>query len=304
MRLDRFLTLYLFHPWAKRRKKREEWHVPILMYHSISDDPENGIHPYYRINTSQKIFAEQMKFLYENNYSVITLNEAVKIISADLYEPDNQGSCGCSNLPVFHHSNIPQKKVVLTFDDGYRDFYIHAFPILNQFGFTPTVFLPTDFISGGKPGLKGKEHLSWGEVKELHSQGVFFGSHTVSHPQLKMLIQGEIEREIRISKETIEDRVGCHVDSFSYPYQFPEQDKSFIRNLKNTLLNAGYRNGVSTRIGTAESPKDTYFLKRLPINSDDTIPFFQAKLEGGYDWLNKVQLFWKQLKGNLHLRDV
>jgi len=257
--------------------------IPILMYHSISDEPETG-HPYFWINTSPRLFAEHMKFLRDNDYKVISLSEAVEIISQTSKDP----------TPNTQHTK--PRYMVLTFDDGYRDFYTHAFPILKQFGFSPTVFLPTDFISGEKPGLKGKDHLGWGEVKELHSQGVFFGSHTATHTQLKMLRQDEIEREIRISKETIEDRIGCYVDSFSYPYRFPEQDKNFIRNLKNTLLKAGYRNGVSTRLGTAGSPKDTYFLKRLPINSDDTIPFFQAKLEGGFDWLHKLQFLFKQLK--------
>jgi len=99
MRFDRLSTLYFFHPLGQMMRLRDEIRIPILMYHSITNDSENELHPYYRINTSPEIFAEHMKFLYENNYSVITLAEAVKLL---------------------FNSQPATRYAVVTFDDGFR----------------------------------------------------------------------------------------------------------------------------------------------------------------------------------------
>ena len=77
-RLDRSLTLYVFGPLSRFRRPRG-LRIPILMYHSISDEPETG-HPYYWINTSPARFTEHMKFLHDNNYEVISLSKAIELI--------------------------------------------------------------------------------------------------------------------------------------------------------------------------------------------------------------------------------
>jgi peptidoglycan/xylan/chitin deacetylase (PgdA/CDA1 family) len=109
------------------------------------------------------------------------------------------------------------KLVVLTFDDGFRDFYTQACPMLKQYGFFATVFLPTALIDDGRKSLKGKDHLSGEDVRDLHNNGVAFGSHTVTHLQLRILQKHEIEYEIKWSKEVIEDMIGQRVESFSPP---------------------------------------------------------------------------------------
>lgn len=274
-RIDRISTLYFFHPLGQMMRLHDEMRIPILMYHSISNDNENGVHPYYRINTSPDIFAKHMKFLYENNYLVITLTEAVKL----LINPQ----------PATRYA-------VLTFDDGFRDFYTQAYPILQKYGFGATVFLPTGFIDDEGLKIKDKEHLGWREVRELHKDGITFGSHTVTHPKLNLLKKEDIVYEIRQSRETIEDKLGESIESFSCPYAFPGEDKRFTRFLKETLQECGYRYGVSTRIGTTTKDDDIFFLKRIPANSCDDVSFFRAKLEGAYDWLNRLQYLFKMLK--------
>jgi peptidoglycan/xylan/chitin deacetylase (PgdA/CDA1 family) len=270
------------------------------MYHSISDEPEKG-HPYYWINTSPKRFAEHMKFLHDNNYKVIGLSESVGLIeSSSSAVRNNVLRIGTSLLHPTPYTLHSDKFVVLTFDDGYRDFYTHAFPVLKEYGFTATVFLPTSLINNGtKPGLKGKEHLYWAEVVELEKTGITFGSHTVTHSQLRFLKREEIPREIKESKEIIEDNTGKLVGSFSFPFAFPDEDKQFKNYVTATLEECGYKNGVSTRIGTVNDEEDKFFLKRIPLNSFDDIVFFEAKLGGHYDWLYKPQCYFKIVKSKL-----
>jgi len=249
------------------------------MYHSISKNSENGIHPYYRINTSPDIFAEHMRFINENNYSVTTLLDVKNHIESGI--------------------KITNKYVVITFDDGYCDFYTEAFPVLQKYGFTATVFLPTGFVS--KKGLKFKENetLTWNQVRELNNNGISFGSHTVTHPQLKSLRKEDIRHEIIHSKEVIEDKLGESIRAFSYPFAFPDEDNGFMTFLRDVLQESRYDCGVTTRIGTTSMKDDIYFLKRIPINSLDNKKLLNAKLNGYYDWCYYVQLVSKIISAKL-----
>ena len=276
-RADRLATLYLFHPLRRLVASDLTLCVPILMYHSVSEPAVDERHPYFETATSPTVFAEQMKFLKEAGYRTVTLDEAVRHVKS--------GEQDC------------QPRVVLTFDDGFRDFYTNAFPILENYQFTATVFLPTKYISEESRQFKGWHCMTWGEVRELYGAGIAFGSHTVSHHQLTTLTAPEVEEEIRGSKEAIEDRLGGSVDSFSYPFAFPETDRLFKRTLRDLLVAQGYQNGVTTVIGTCRSKSDCFFLPRLPANSWDDRCLFRAKLEGAYDWLHYFQYVAKLGKG-------
>jgi hypothetical protein len=266
-RLDRFATLYVVNP-VQRRISRNERSIPILMYHSISDEDETKVRAYYRTATSPMVFNQHMHHLHELGYSTINVADAVNALQ-------NGGSM--------------KRHVVVTFDDGYADFYREAFPALSRYGLTATVFLPTAYIGKAPVQFKKKDCLTWGEVRELRKYGISFGSHTVTHPQLSTLAGDKVKDEIVNSKQTIEDSLGESVDSFSYPFAFPEENRPFVRMLRNELIESGYDHGVSTRIGTARGQEDRYFLRRLPVNSLDDVSLFSAKLQGGYDWLHTIQ---------------
>ena len=273
LRLDRLATLYVVNP-LQRRMSRNKPSIPILMYHSITDSDETGVHAYYRTATSPSVFAQHMHHLHELGYSTINVADAVSLLQ----------------------KGGPTKKyAVVTFDDGYADFYTNAFPALSRHGFTATVFLPTAYIGMAPVQFKGKDCLTWSEIRELRKYGISFGSHTVTHPQLSTLDATAVKSELVNSKRTIEDNLGESVDSFSYPYAFPEGNISFTQRLRCTLMNSGYNQGVSTRIGVARRGEDRYFLRRVPINTFDDIALFSAKLRGGYDWLHTFQYVSKLL---------
>lgn len=273
LRFDRLATLYLFHPLLRGTRKGSS--VPILMYHSVSNDSGPRVHPYYQTVTSPLVFKSQMQQLRDMGYKTVSLRKAVDGLRKE--EP------------------IP-KHAVITFDDGFADFYREAFPELRRHGFTATMFLPTAYIGNNRLQFKQKECLTWSEICELRDHGISFGSHTVSHPQLSTLSPAEVEAEVAKSKHTIEDKLGEPIESFAYPFAFPETNKPFVQMLRTTLLESGYLNGVSTCIGTAHSREDSYFLRRLPINSLDDHSLFSAKLLGGYDWLHKFQVAAKRVR--------
>jgi peptidoglycan/xylan/chitin deacetylase (PgdA/CDA1 family) len=216
-----------------------------------------------------------MKFLHEEGYRALNVDKAL--------------------LPATEWDS-PSKSVVITFDDGYADFYRYAFPILSKHNFIATVYVITGLLKTERVCSNRTEWLNLSEVRELHSQGITFGSHTVTHPDLRLLPQDEVEYELSASKKSLEDALGASVKSFSCPFWFPEADRGFKRRLAYLLNKCGYENGVTTILGTAKPGANRWLLPRLPVNSQDDLHFFRAKLEGAYDWLHGPQYLVKIVK--------
>jgi peptidoglycan/xylan/chitin deacetylase (PgdA/CDA1 family) len=133
-------------------------------------------------------------------------------------------------------------------------------------------------------------------VRELQQQGISFGSHTVTHPQLHDLAPTRIREEILQSRQTIEDKTGSAIDTFAYPYAFPQTDVPFKSMLRKILEESGYRYGVCTQIGRAGAASDPLFLERLPVNGADDPALLRAKMTGAYDWVGSLQSLAKRIR--------
>ena len=166
-------------------------------------------------------------------------------------------------------------------------------PILQAYQFSATMFVVSSFPGNPTDVSSDRKFMSWSEVREVESSGITIGSHTVSHPKLRNLKPRDVERELKDSKQTIEDQLGKTINAFSYPYAFPEQDVTFRDRLRECEMEAGYRYGVTTVLGSVRETSDRYFLPRIPVNEYDDTRLFQAKLEGAYDWLHMPQLIYK-----------
>lgn len=246
------------------------------MYHSVADEDESAVAPYYRLAIAPSQFLRQMTWLHEQGYRTVSIAAAVELLRAG--------------------GDAAAKALVITFDDGYRNFCQQAFPALQRFGFTATVFLPAGAIGHRTLIFNRRECMIWSEVREMQQQGISFGSHTVSHPQLHGLDRRRIREEILGSQQTIEDRMGCAVDSFAYPYAFPQTDEPFKAMLRDILMEGGYRYGVCTQIGRAGVASDPLFLERLPVNSADDAALLAAKMAGNYDWVGGIQSLMKRFR--------
>jgi peptidoglycan/xylan/chitin deacetylase (PgdA/CDA1 family) len=229
--------------------------MTILMYHSISDDLTRD-----RFALSPRRFAAQMAWLAANEFRGVSVREAMAA-----------------------SPNRHQRTVVLTFDDGFLDTYLRAFPILVQHGFAATVFLPTGHVGGMNEWEDGavatKPLMGWDQIAEMAAAGIEFGSHTVSHLDLRNVRQNTIMNELAESKEVIEHKLGANVLSFAYPYGY------FRPDMPEMLAETGYEYGLlAATYGRNTPATGPYQLHRLPIWGGDSLPQFVAKLRGWYWW--------------------
>ncbi len=213
-------------------------HPIILTYHSVSE----GDSP---VKVSPALFAQQMEWLVarENVINVASLSDLM----------DHWGDLDF----------LTPRTVILTFDDGYADFYTNAAPVLLKHKLPATVFLPTSFVGStnawpGQPSwVKEEPLMNWQQIQELADAGFDFGSHTVSHPDLTALPPEEIEHELVESKRLIEERAGQNiVEHFCYPYG---KWNSAVRDA--TVRH--YRSACSTIAGTVRDTDDHRLLPRV-----------------------------------------
>ena len=275
MRFDRQFTVGVVRPLRRAARMSPAPGIPILMYHSISDDLDTQRRPYYRTVTSPARFRQHMATLRRRGVRTLTLSEAMRSLAAP---------ASVQETPA----------VVVTFDDGYLDFKTTAFPIMQEMGVSATVFVSTGYL--GKPFFDGRPCLREGDLESLACQGVEFGSHTVTHPQLRQVPRTQMVDELAMSRHRMTELLGKGVASFSYPFRFPSEDPSFMAELTTALVDCGYQQGVTTAIGVANQGDPRYFLRRLPVNDCDDDAFFEAKLDGHYDWLRFPQSARKQLR--------
>lgn len=226
--------------------------VPILMYHSIGYKDGDSFF------VTPENFRRQMEYIKKRGYEVISLDELANLIS--------------SSKP------FRKNKVVITFDDGYKDNFLYAYPVLKEMNFPATIFIVTDFI-GKKYDDSGKEFISWEEVAVMSNNGISFGGHTKSHVELGVVTDEVFAfEEISGSKKAIEKNIRKESGYFSYPVG------SFNDKVKVLVKKAGYKGACTTNRGFVKLNRDIYELKRIKItNSDMNKPFgFRAKLSGYY----------------------
>ena len=241
---------------------KKKYEVPVVMYHRVINKSENeGIHGTY---IYENIFREHMKYLKDNNFSVITFEDL-------------------NNIGWRNRFDKNKKYIIITFDDGYVDNYELAFPILKEFNFKATIFLMGESTYNEwdvkADGEKSFPLMSVEMIKEMQDYGIEFGAHTFNHPKLNKLSNDEIKHQIVDVKKPLEEKIGKEIITFAYPYGILND------YAKKMVEEAGYTFGVATDSGSVCLSDDLYQIRRIAIFPNTNLFSFKRKVKGNYNFI-------------------
>lgn len=231
--------------------------IPILMYHSIAEDAG----PQFKeFTVPPSLFERQMAYLSAQGYTALTVSQFTYI---------------CTH----QRERLPAKPVVITFDDAFLDFYTEALPVLNRYGLSATLYIPTAYVGGTSRWMEDKGEgsrpiLSWEQLREIRDSGIECGAHTHSHPQLDLLPLAQAKKEITLSKRLLEEHLGETVSSIAYPYGY------HTAAVKKLVREAGYTSACAVKNALSMPTTDPFALARVLVDPDTEVDAFAALLAG------------------------
>jgi peptidoglycan/xylan/chitin deacetylase (PgdA/CDA1 family) len=217
--------------------------IPILLYHSVSDHPMGQFGPY---TVSRAQLASHLDQVSRLGFSTRTVGQLIAERAADI--------------------PLPERTVVITFDDGFADFD-NAWAELTQRGLAATLYVTAGTVGGRSEwlaplGAGDMAMLSHSELVDLAADGCEIGAHSVSHPQLDCLTRPAAATEIRNSKDALEHLLGRSVDTFAYPHGY--HDKA----VKQLVKEAGFTSAAAVRNALSPGADDPFALARVTVMSD------------------------------------
>ena len=225
---------------AVRKKLISRSRAVILTYHRIRDDAEDS-----EISVKIKNFENQIQHL-KKNFDIIPLQELIRCIE--------------NRFPITNDS------AVITFDDGYKDNYQNAYPVLKKNNLPGTIFLISSLIG------KNSDMLSLDEINEMNKHNISFGSHTVTHRILSEIDTDLAKSEIKKSKESLQNLLKQKIEFFAYPVG---KKRHFNEAAKAAIKRCGYKAALTTINGSADASRDLFEIKRVGIRN---CPLFVFKV--------------------------
>ena len=224
---------------------RPSVNVPILMYHYVRVNPDPADQLGFNLSVTPSGFSAQMDWLARNGYHPIDLEDLRGYL--------------LSNQP------LPDRPVVITLDDGYRDLYTAAYPILRAHRFKAVAYIVSGFL--GRPANVTAE-----QVVEMNANGIEIGSHTVTHVDLARAPAPELHRQVSDSKATLEALLGHPVLDFCYPSGAVDPE------VAQAVAAAGYQSATTTAEGTLHSAADRFLWSRVRVSGGESLSDFVARL--------------------------
>lgn len=225
--------------------------VPILLYHSIAPFEVSGIW------VSKMRFENQIRWLYRKGFKSIK--------PQDLFS-----------------NELPQKAVLITFDDAYDNLYEEGVPVLLKYGFSATIFVVSGY-AGKKntwdAGFSRRRHMNWERLEELSDLGFEICSHTHTHRDLTRLPMDEVKMEMELSKKTIQEMIGKPVEFLSYP---------FGRHTK-TVRDCARDIGYSACFSSNSLIRDRWAIGRMSVTFMDTMKEYRVKLHPENEYFYKIE---------------
>lgn len=222
----------------------------VLMYHSVGDNNE-----FFTVRPNE--FERHMRYLKIGRFNVISLEQFMEILE--------------KGLPV------GRKTIVITFDDGYEDNYLNAYPILRKYDFPATIFVSTANIGktvGAREGTELKV-LDSEEIKEMQKSGlIYFGSHAHHHVKLHGLGEAEIDGEMVESKDSLEEILGEKIVSIAYPF-------GCVNKLVKNTARKYFKLGCGVQKGRVFNGGDIFNMKRNSVDSGVNFTQFKGIVRFG-----------------------
>jgi peptidoglycan/xylan/chitin deacetylase (PgdA/CDA1 family) len=236
---DRFVVIPLVIPNRAGITDKGYQTVPILCYHRFATSCDSNL------CMPAEVFEQQLRYLKENGYRVIGPEALAEFL--DYRKP------------------IPKNAVMISVDDGYRSVYDVAYPILKKYGFTATLFIYIDYVG------VSSQAITWDQLRELKREGFYIGSHSVNHSDLSNQKKDEdgkaylarLKKEIFLSKQIIDEKLGQDTLIFSYPFGRRNQ------TVASLAQQAGYKIAVTVDRGGNPFFADPYLIKRDQILKRD-----------------------------------
>jgi peptidoglycan/xylan/chitin deacetylase (PgdA/CDA1 family) len=221
------------------------------MYHYISQPPPGA--DIYRVDLSvpPERFESHLKYLKEAGYHVITLDDLLYYLA--------------SGRP------LPEKPVILTFDDGYEDNYTNAFPLLRKYGVSGHFFIITDFVNEKQAG-----YMTWSQIEEMSAAGQRFGSHSRNHPDLQGKSTDYLVWQALGGMEAIQEHLGYHPRWISYP------SGGYDAKVIAVYKSAHYWGGLAAQQGATHTLDGIFELERVRVRGSYTADDLAASLQ--LDW--------------------
>lgn len=227
--------------------------APILLYHHVSDSIVNSLY-----SVTPQVFRQQLKILKTNGYTAIPISTLV--------------------MALTEGADLPPRPVVITFDDGNLDVYQNAYPIMQEFGFVGTMYIVVNRV-----GVKG--YLGVSEIKKMLQAGWEFGSHSMTHLDLRYQYS-TLETEIKKSRLELQELIGAPVMTFAYPFGFTNE------SIRKKVAAYGYSAGMGLGGLPNHTVENRYYLNRFPVDNNVSLSRFVAVLP----WLNSDFLVEKSGK--------
>lgn len=232
--------------------------LPILMYHYIADELDGTSLPKLRVKPHS--FKKQIEYLKNHGYQAIGFKEYHDHLA--------------------NGAPLPEKPVIITFDDGEAEALRLAKDILSDYGMTAVVFAVPGLVGIDNAWDRSKNEpvvklMDWDGLSELRRTGWEIGSHTLTHANLVEIDRDGLREEIEVSKKILEEKFDTQIVSLAYPFG------AFDEQVKKTAQAAGYRFGISIRHGKNADGDDPFELKRIMVKRKDTIWDFSLKLRKG-----------------------
>jgi peptidoglycan/xylan/chitin deacetylase (PgdA/CDA1 family) len=226
--------------------------IPVLMYHEIADASDATSY----LAVPPAAFADQLALLRDEGWRAISAGALSAMLAAG-------------------NTVLPERTVVISFDDGYENFYSQAMPQLAKYGFTATLFMTSGWVKeAGPTGPGAAAMLSWAQLADAARAGIEIGGHTCTHPQLDQLSNRNLRDELTVSKRELEDKLGMEVPGVAYPFGYTSQV------VNQMAREAGYQWGYIVGNKTAARKSDGFAIPRLTVKGSTSLSGFQRMVNG------------------------